>query len=168
MLRYLLTYVLFLLIVANVNADAPNIPIESKVWPESPQARSFDEVMMPTPSLLTGACEFAVPLYTVDVEGFKIPLTLNYRSNGIKLTDEFRPVGYGWSLTPPLRITRHVLGRPDGFGENIADEIDSFTGYDYEKGFKCVNSLYSRGGGYDTAYDIYTIYLIDATLTVVY
>lgn len=115
---------------------------ELNVWPESPQARAIRQVMMPTPAMATGACEFSVPLYTIDVEGFQIPISLQYRTNGIRPEDDPMPIGYGWVLTPPMRISRQIIGRPDECFTFVGDQgshfIDERSDADYEKGFRCL------------------------------
>lgn len=70
------------------NAGALNVPWpDRQVWPESPRAAQLRQVMMPTPGLLTGAVEFEIPIYTIEAEGVSIPISLKYRSNGIKVDD---------------------------------------------------------------------------------
>ncbi len=171
MTRPLLTFMLLMLAMVTTRAEAPDMRPDDKVWPESPQARAFSEVMMPVPSLMTGACEFTVPLYTIDVEGFRIPLALSYHSNGIKMSDDPRPLGYGWSLTPPLRISRTIMGRPDGIVTNVAARGKEFAASDVKKAHGCIAKRLGTivsDDFYDSEYDIFTIYLIDATLTVIY
>ena len=84
---------------------------EQSVWPESPRTMAIRQVMMPSSSIVTGDCVFSIPLYTIEVEDFKLPLSLQYRSNGIKPTDDPQPFGYGWVLTPPMRISRQIKGQ---------------------------------------------------------
>ena len=84
------------------------------VWPESPQAATIREVTSPLPSLLTGAAEFSVPLYSLEAEDFVLPFTFSYHSNGIRVNDDPCPWGYGWTLSPSIRISRRIVGRPDG------------------------------------------------------
>lgn len=70
------------------NVGALNVPWpDRQVWPESPRAAQLRQVMMPTPGLLTGAVEFEIPIYTIETEGVSIPISLKYRSNGIKVDD---------------------------------------------------------------------------------
>ena len=83
----MLTYLLLLLTAAS--AAAVDVPWpDREVWPQNPQARQIAQVMMPTPALLTGACEYSVPLYTIEAEGVSIPLSLQYRSNGIRVDND--------------------------------------------------------------------------------
>lgn len=178
MLRFLSPIII--LLTALSAAAAINVPWpERNVWPESPQAKSIRQVMMPSAGLLTGACEVSVPLYTIEVEGLKIPVSLQYRSNGIRVDDEPQPIGYGWVLTPPLRISRQIMGRPDECCNFIAEDgresIDGSESDDrlYMKAYGCVTDTGLENPDfhnelYDTEYDIYTVYLPDATLTMVY
>ena len=117
---------------------------ESGVWPESPQARAIRQAEMPAPAMLTGACEFDVPLYTLSVGDVSLPLSLHYRSNGIRVDDDPQPVGYGWTLSPALRVSRQIMGRPDElFRPRGTDNIE-----DYETNFRSVvmdATGYNRG-----------------------
>lgn len=155
-----------------------NIPWpDRQVWPESPRAAQLRQVMMPTPGLLTGAVEFEVPIYTIEAEGVSIPISLKYRSNGIKVDDDPQPVGYGWTLTPALRVTRRIMGRPDeyfaykSYSElNVQDKDLSFKNI-----YGCVTSYYSETPGgdaqhprFDSEHDIFTFYLLDKSLTVIF
>ena len=144
---------------------------ESGVWPESPQARAIRQAEMPAPAMLTGACEFDVPLYTLSVGDVSLPLSLHYRSNGIRVDDDPQPVGYGWTLSPALRVSRQIMGRPDELFRPRGTEIIN----DYETDFRSVvmdaeatnAAMRDSLKRYDAEHDIYTVYLLDATLTLV-
>ena len=147
---------------------------EEGAWPESPRIAAIKQVQMPGPSILTGACEFSVPLYTLAIGDTKIPFQLQYRSNGIRVDDDPAPIGYGWNLTPPLRVTRQIMGRPDEWFQYL--DPDYLGGYvdDYATLFRCVTSDFATSKvelgyypRYDTQHDIYTIHLLDKTLTLV-
>ena len=157
--------------------SVPQIRVpETDLWPESPRAWAFRKVMTPTPALATGTAVFSVPLYTVDVKGFTLPISLSYRSNGVRPNDEWLPVGYGWSLLPVLRVNRRIVGRPDGYfpfnGDYLpfADPGSTETGYltmyrsITQNGAGIIDTLNNR---YDPEHDIFTIYLADATLTAI-
>ena len=144
---------------------------ESGVWPESPQARAIRQAEMPAPAMLTGACEFDVPLYTLSVGDVSIPLSLHYRSNGIRVDDDPQPVGYGWILLPALRVSRQIMGRPDELFRPRGTDMTN----DYVTDFRSVvmdakatsAATHDSLTRYDAEHDIYTVYLLDATLTLV-
>lgn len=156
---------------ATSSTDVPSP--ENGVWPESPRTKAIRQVMMPSSSILTGACEFSIPLYTIEVEDFIFPLSLQYRSNGIKPTDDPQPFGYGWILTPPMRILRQIKARPDEYFTFVGDRGEDFVSENYDNGYACVrmdgatNKNFSTTR-YDTERDIFTIYLIGKTLTMIY
>ena len=110
---------------------------EKEIWLESPRARAFREVAMPSLGLLTGACEFSVPLYTLEDEDLSLPLQLNYRSNSIRVEDDPCPVGYGWVLSPDLR---YVL--PPGVSppeDRSRDDMQKLAfWYDYDSRGRCI------------------------------
>ena len=114
---------------------------------------------MPTPDLATGAVNLSIPLYTIQAEDLSIPLELRYRSNGIRVDDDPYPVGYGWTFTPSLRITRTVLGRPDGKYEFVGDRSPSDI--DHATAHRCMvnKSFLGKSTGLDAERDIFTINL---------
>ena len=124
------------------------------------------EVQSPQPDLLTGAVSLEVPIYTVSVDNFSMPLSLIYHTNGIKVFDDPCPVGYGWSLMPALRITRTVLGRPD---EKYPFSGDPMSYSDPTATcFMCVASPQTFPQNfkdrYDSEHDLFNISLPDKTL----
>lgn len=145
--------------VAVLHAFSPVTQPEQDVWPQAPQAYNFNEVRMPTPDLATGAVNLSIPLYTIQAEDLSIPLELRYRSNGIRVDDAPYPVGYGWTFTPSLRITRTVLGRPDGKYEFVGDRSPSDI--DHATAHRCMvnKSFLGKSTGLDAERDIFTINL---------
>ena len=145
--------------VAVLHAFSPVTQPEQDVWPQAPQAYKFNEVKMPTPDLATGAVNLGIPLYTIQAEDLSIPLELRYRSNGIRVDDDPYPVGYGWTFTPSLRITRTVLGRPDGKYEFVGDRSPSDI--DHATAHRCMvnKSFLGKSPGLDAERDIFTINL---------
>jgi len=89
-----------------------------QIIPPSPASQPFQKFAGYTPNLATGAVNVSIPLYTLSVGNFALPLSLNYHSNGIKVYDLPFPLGYGWILTLGLRVSRTIMGRPDEIGEN--------------------------------------------------
>ncbi len=137
------------------------------MWPEAPHAAQLRAASMPAPALATGAAVFDVPLYTLSVDGVEIPFSLRYHSNGIKVEDDPFPVGYGWTLLPGLKITRKVMGRPDGYHERVPADEDAMISHAVMH--RCVAVA---GNTYnallDPEYDIFTIHLPDRSFNAYY
>ncbi len=64
-------------------------------------------------TLYTGTPQINVPIYTIKVGSFELPISLNYNAGGIKVADVASWTGLGWSLSAGGVITRSVVGRPD-------------------------------------------------------
>lgn len=158
-LRAMLIWALVLVNAEGLGAVSPVAQPEQDVWPQAPQAYKFNEVKMPTPDLATGAVNLGIPLYTIQAEDLSIPLELRYRSNGIRVDDDPYPVGYGWIFTPSLRVTRTVLGRPDGKYEFVGDRSPSDI--DHATAHRCMvnKSFLGKSPGLDAERDIFTINL---------
>jgi hypothetical protein len=64
-------------------------------------------------SLYTGIPDINIPLYTIEVSGYRLPITLNYHASGIKVAQEASWVGLGWSLNAGGVISRTIKGYSD-------------------------------------------------------
>lgn len=56
-----------------------------------------------------------VPIYTLQGKELKVPIGLQYTSNGIKLDEIAGVAGLGWRLSAGGCITRTVMDMPDEF-----------------------------------------------------
>ena len=138
---------------------------EKEVWPESPQAAKMRHITMPTPALATGASELSVPIYDLEVEGLTIPISLAYKSNGIKVSEDPFPIGYGWTLLPPLRITRIIQGRPDEKYPFVGDK--NISEFSHGIMHRCMNDLDNSNRWLDSERDLFTFHLIDKTFSAI-
>ncbi|MDE6611405.1 MAG: hypothetical protein K2K22_02480, partial [Muribaculaceae bacterium] len=157
---------LFILLLMSLQSVANEYitAVKSDIIPPPPQAATVIEQQMPKPSLLTGAVNFSLPLYTIGLDDFKIPISIQYHTNGIKVYDDPGILGYGWNLMPALRVTRTIMGRPDELHENVSDELASFTTPDkWKLAYRCMDVIISNGA--DSQPDIFSIALPDIVLT---
>ena len=152
-------YIILLILFCPLCLCAIETTPEKEVWPESPQAAQFRHITMPTPALATGAAELSIPLYDLEVDGFTIPIRIDYKSNGIRVSDDPFPVGYGWSFLPPLRITRIIQGRPDEKYPFVGNQpISSFS---HGVKHRCMNDHDNSNRWLDSEYDLFTFHLVD-------
>lgn len=132
------------------------------VIPPSPASAVFRQYAGYTPNLATGTVSIPVSLYNIQLGDFSIPLSLQYYTQGIKFTDDPYPAGYGWILSPGLRITRTILGRPDMY---YPMDIRTNPDFDYQK-----SAVYDEGSHKhtqweynrqmtDTQHDLFTVHL---------
>ncbi len=158
-----LAYVLLMMLWAQGVGQQIVTPMTRDLIPPNPEAAAIQKVQLPEPSLLTGAADFAIPLFNVPVGDVSVPFTLRYHSNGIKVADDPAPVGYGWTLQPALRATRTVLGRPD-------EMFPFMTGLEQDTRYRCYECMMSPNiqspnySPHDSEHDIFTFSLPEATI----
>lgn len=165
-IRRLLPSLALLLLCTRLGAQTGGTLVNT-VIPPSPTSAAFRQFAGYTPSLATGTVNVPVDLYNVQAGDFNIPLSLQYYTQGIKLTDDPYPAGYGWMLTPGLRITRTIMGRPDiDFPMNTQDDGT----FDYCKSAVYDEESHKHAGWdesrlIDTQHDIFTVHLADGDYT---
>jgi len=87
-----------------------NLP---SMTPPSPNAISLGKYGDVPVGLYTGIPNINVPLYSIKVGNFTLPISLSYHSQGLKVEENAGWVGLGWSLNAGGTITRTVHGLPD-------------------------------------------------------
>ncbi|UUW10969.1 DUF5977 domain-containing protein [Flavobacterium plurextorum] len=113
--RLLLFIILFnlpLQIKAQTEVNGFQIP---NFAPKSPEAAAFLKYGEYPVDLATGLPNISVPLYTIDLKDFKMPISLDYHASGIKVTQEATWVGLGWNLNAGAQV---VLSPRDDIDEN--------------------------------------------------
>lgn len=76
--------------------------------PKSPTVAGLAQAVDCPISYYTGTPEITIPLYTIPLRGYELPLTLSYHASGIKVAQEASWVGLGWNLSCVGMITRTV------------------------------------------------------------
>ena len=107
----------------------------------SPDASSLIKNVSTPVNLYTGVASIDVPLYTVEANnGAQVPVSLNYQTKGIKVSEIAGVAGLGWHLNAGGSITRVM--------RDEADESEAFTGnIDY--------TVLQDQGDYDTEKDLF-------------
>jgi len=83
------------------------------VVPPSPNAASLGKFGDIPVGLYTGIPSVGIPLYTVQVGKFSLPISLNYHYGGMKVEEMAGSVGLGWALSAGGVISRSMRGTPD-------------------------------------------------------
>src|SRR5882762_7581308 len=74
--------------------DRPN-----QIVPPTPNAMKMTEYYGQRPNLYTGVANVSIPLYTIDFDGWKLPLSISYNATGIRTNEEASEVGLGWAMS---------------------------------------------------------------------
>lgn len=101
--------------------------------PESPTASAFNIVEDIQVNPAKGIPNISIPIYTYELDGVQVPISLSYDASGIKVSQMATSVGLGWSLVAGGQISRTVRSRPDE--ENIDGWFaDGYLRSDYYMG----------------------------------
>lgn len=93
---------------------------QQNIIPPLPEASELGKFVDFPASLYTGRPEIQIPLYTVKLKEFSLPISLSYNSKGNQVDDIASNVGLGWSLLAGGVVTRAVMDIPDDYNR---DEI---------------------------------------------
>ncbi|MEW7289607.1 hypothetical protein [Aquimarina sp. 2304DJ70-9] len=61
----------------------------------------------------TGSANITIPIYTINLDGLEIPISLSYDTRGVKINTASSRVGLNWSLNTGGLISKQILGLPD-------------------------------------------------------
>ena len=75
-----------------------------KNYVPSPEAYALMQYEAIPVSTYTGVPSVNIPIYTIQVGNYSLPISLNYHASGIKVAQEASWVGLGWSLSADLFV----------------------------------------------------------------
>ena len=117
MRKIFILLLLHLAVVATSQNYDPAYPHVSVMTPEAAELARYSDIPV---SYYTGVPNISIPLYTIKVDDYVLPITLSYHSSGIRVNQEATWVGLGWSLDVGGRVSRTAKGTDD-FREYGAD-----------------------------------------------
>lgn len=95
-------------------------------FPQTPESSSFNSFFNQISTSSTGNPNINIPLYSIDIGGTSVPISLNYiGGTGIKVDDIASRVGLGWQLDiGGGSVIRNIVGRPDGVRPKLKNSYD--------------------------------------------
>lgn len=82
--------------------------------PSSPQSKIFEKYLNHEITEYNGIPNISIPLYSIEIKGLTIPISLSYHAAGIKYQQYDGDIGAGWSIgCTGYRISRTIYGKPD-------------------------------------------------------
>ncbi len=108
-----------------------------RLTPLSPQASMMQRFGNYPVDYSTGVPHISVPLYTIKVGDFELPISIDYHNSGIRVQDMATQVGLGWVLNAGGCISVMVKGGYDvkqekGKQWSCRQEMDEANGYIYD------------------------------------
>jgi len=111
--------VLLFLVICSINIGyAQKTQEGNQILPSTPVAHNMTKYGDFSPSLFTGTNVVSVPLYEINTPNLKVPITLEYASNGVKVDDLPGLCGLTWNLKYGGVITREIRDEPDNIMNN--------------------------------------------------
>ena len=110
MKRVILSIVLFAACAVGLSAQTH---VADSLLPLSPQAASLARYGEYPVSYATGVPDISIPIYTIKLGSYSLPISISYHASGIKVADVASTVGLGWTLNAGGAISRTVEGAPD-------------------------------------------------------
>lgn len=99
--------------LSSAQNTSPTNNTNSVVIPPPPNVASFLKVADIPVSTYNGTGQVTIPLYTLEAGDLKIPISISYYNNGLKVTEEASWVGFGWNLNAGGVIHQNIVGNPD-------------------------------------------------------
>ena len=142
MRKFKILVLLFSLLVCNAKAQTD--PVNNSIIPMSPNAAALATYADYPVSYYTGVPNISIPLYEINVDGFKLPISLSYHASGIKVSQEASWVGLGWALNTGGAISRSVKCIDDFDEYGMSSISNSSNGWYYED-IPLANPIYDDG-----------------------
>lgn len=121
-MKYFLTIILLVLFMVQGYSQLPGENPEPRTtdynnisMPPSTSAAAFDKVGNTSVNIATGTPIISIPLYTFEMDGVKVPISLSYDATGVKVGQLATSVGLGWSLVAGGQFSRTVRAKADEF-----------------------------------------------------
>lgn len=79
----------------------------------TPDVHAFQVRSINSVNNYTGAIDLEIPIFEIDMDGLKIPISIQYNSKGVKVDDISSSVGMNWNLNAGGNIVRVIKDVPD-------------------------------------------------------
>ena len=104
---------LFFLCFPYFLAEAQYNTFRGQVVPPSPEVSALAKFADVTISKYSGLPNVSIPIYTISLDDFELPIELVYHHGGIKVEEMAGWAGLGWALNAGGSISRTVKGLSD-------------------------------------------------------
>lgn len=131
---------------------------------KSPEAASFVNLNFMPLDEYTGKANIQIPLYSIDLDGLEIPISLSYDTGGVKVNATSSNVGLNWSLNAGGLINKEVMGLGDMDSDFVMNSEYSpnggaYVGYGFLRPLLYYPDNYPIANvGRDNQPDKYTVY----------
>ncbi|SDQ40737.1 hypothetical protein SAMN05421664_1488 [Chryseobacterium soldanellicola] len=143
--------------VPNGNSMPDVLTNIQNISPPSPEAFNFSKYGNVPVGLFTGSPNFNLDLTNFQLGNIKIPISLNYSSNGIHVDQMNGSVGLGWIFINAGVITRTIRDKPDDYSNmNGEDEVPDVINIGINNPQSINYFLKCESDDFDSEPDLYT------------
>lgn len=139
----LLLFLISMLSLLGASAQGDPAPTPENKFdfiPASPNAKALGEYGANPVDLSNGAVNVNIPIYTFKAKDISVPISMSYRTTGIKVDQVESWLGLGWVLNAGGVISRTIMDEPDersipalrGIVKRPEGDVDIFKWKDYE------------------------------------
>jgi len=123
-----LFFITFLLQVLNISIAQQ--PLGFNI--SSPEAARIGYNCINQKNIYTGEFNYSIPIYTIKVNNYEFPLSINYSYGGFQPEHDPTSLGVGWSSNFSGGIVRHVNGMADDCNSGLSffSFIEQYNNYD--------------------------------------
>lgn len=104
---------LFIAVLLGINVTPGQNPDMPVIVPPSPELASLAKTGSADVGMNTGTAQLNIPLYELTVGAIKLPISISYSTNGVKVNDIASRVGLGWNLVAGGSVTHTVRDEDD-------------------------------------------------------
>ncbi len=98
------------------------------ITPPSPEVANLGKYVEQPVNLSTGTPGISIPLHTIRLGDFELPISLGYHAGGVRVEEMAGTCGLGWSLNAGFSLSRAVRGSRDEYPVNgYLDNTDTFS-----------------------------------------
>lgn len=112
-MKRLSIFLLLFLLLKTTALYSQNPETNLRIVPVSPNASSLGTFGMIPTNNYVGQANVSIPIYEIDLDGKKFPITLSYHTDGTRVAQEATWVGLGWTLQAGGCVIRQVQGMDD-------------------------------------------------------
>lgn len=102
---------------------------------KSPEVTSFVNANYLPIDESTGKTNITIPLYTINLDGMNIPISLSYDTGGVKVDATASNVGLNWTLNASGVVNKEIMGQEDIYVKGALNDNSPtgfvYTGYGY-------------------------------------
>ena len=109
------TCIFFLFLIRSILLFSEEIvdPTPPVLLPQGPNMYTFPIYGDVPVDHYTGTMHFTIPIHEINIDGCKVPISLDYVGNGIKVSQDASNVGLGWYLRCGGNISLDCYGQDD-------------------------------------------------------